>query len=313
MEIDPESTDIPKLQLQVTFLLHKLKIRQQIISTLQNKTHNPQGLQIQDIISQLEDLTYQYDMLHQNYLKLQFQDDSKIISPNASSIQDLQDTILELNDELNSIIQTVNTKDQEIEALKKKLQVYEKNAEKIDVDNLKSQRNTTVWEEDSKMWKKRYFKEAQTSLQLQQSMNALAEENSCHVECIVLLEKRISNLEDQIFDLNNQQHKQIHEQRLANAKLALSQAKRNPALKDKFDLQVLKTELDCERAVSKDLREQLLACVDSKDQLQQSLSISRHHLLQATMRYEDAVDRVKVLEDMRLSDIQYINRLENGS
>jgi chromosome segregation ATPase len=351
MEFDPESTDIPNLQNQVTFLLHKLKVRQQIIASLQQRTHTPQGLQLQEVVAQMEDLRCEYDRIKEDFSKLQSENDilqQKSISAHNSSVQDLQDTILDLSDELTSLTKTLNFKDEEITELKqklvhslslkdeeitqlkqkhekiialrdeeiskleRKLQDYETRLETFHKENLASQGNQSSAYEESQMWKKRYFKEAQASLQLQQSMNSLAEENSCHVECIALLEKRIAKLEYEIFELNNQQFKEIHEQRLANAKVALSQAKRNTALKEKLDLQVLKTELDCERAVSKDLREQLHACIDSKEELQHSLSISRHHLLQATMRFEEAASRVKVLEDMRLSDIEYINRLENG-
>lgn len=351
MEFDPESTDIPHLQNQVSFLLHKLKVRQQIIASLQQRTHAPQGLQLQEVVAQMEDLRCEYDQLKEDYSKLQSENEilqQKSISPHNSSVQDLQDTILDLSDELTSLTKTLNLKDEQIAELKhklvntlslkdeeiaqlkqqhekiivlkdeqisvleRKLQDYETRLEIIHKENLSCKGSQSSAYEECQMWKKRYFKEAQASLQLQQSMNSLAEENSCHVECIALLEKRIAKLEDEIFELNNQQFKEIHEQRLASAKIALSQAKRNPGLKEKFDLQVLKTELDCERAVSKDLREQLHACVDSKEEPQHSLSISRHHLLQATMRFEEAASRVKVLEDMRLSDIEYINRLENG-
>jgi len=351
MEFDPESTDIPNLQNQVTFLLHKLKVRQQIIASLQQRTHAPQGLQLQEVVAQMEDLRCEYDRMKEDYYKLKSENEilqQKSISAHNSSVQDLQDTILDLSDELTSLTKNLNLKDEEITELKqklvhslslkeeeiiqlkqkhekiialkdeeiskleRKLQDYETRLETIHKENLASKGNQSSAHEECQMWKKRYFKEAQASLSLQQSMNSLADENSCHVECIALLEKRIAKLEDEIFELNNQQFKAIHEQRLANAKIALSQAKRNAALKEKLDLQVLKTELDCERAVSKDLRQQLHACIDSKEELQHSLSISRHHLLQATMRFEEAGNRVKVLEDMRLSDIQYINRLENG-
>jgi TolA-binding protein len=42
-----------------------------------------------------------------------------------------------------------------------------------------------------------------------------------------------------------------------------------------------------------------------------SLSLARHNMLQTTMRYEEEVAKTKYVEDLRIADIKQIARLES--
>ena len=73
----------------------------------------------------------------------------------------------------------------------------------------------------------------------------------------------------------------------------------------------LQNELNKEKEKSSNYRKEFEDILKAKEDLETTLSMSRHNNIELTEKLEDEIAKVAALEDMRLNDLKYIVTLEN--
>jgi hypothetical protein len=317
--METDRTTISVLQQEVTQLKHKLRIRSQLVSTLQQKASTSKGgLDLAQLYTQLEDLSIEAadlrrantDLASENALlgkalnKLKDQQ-------SGYSQKELQDALLDASDELERGKRTIEELKADIEAKDKQIHELERLLQAASSDTKKALETHSGREKtEEQAWKKRYLKEVQTTFNLQAAQAALAEENRCHVEFISVLEGKLEAMETNRARGFNQSLSSLHQLRFKTAQEALDRCRNSPLLQEQTAAAVLRTELICERDVNEELRLELQRTASQSEELRSALAVSRSNLLQSTLRLEAEASRVKALEDMRLADLRTLVRLE---
>ena len=313
------------LQQEVTQLKHKLRVRAQLVSSLQQKSSAKGGADLKQLFEQLEEVTIEAGELRKQNLELA--NENAILGKALNKLKDqqtldysskeLQDALLDVNDELDRTkkqlteLQEAKTlSDQQVRELTNQLHQLEsqKAAASSSLQLAELERSKT----EERSWKQRYLREVQTTFHLQSAQTTLAEENKCHIEFIAVLEGKIQQLEAERAEHFNRSLCDLHRARFETAAAALDRCMNKPHLQEQTSAAVLRTELACERDVNQELRAELQRIVGKCDDLQSSLAVARANQLQTSMRLEAESTRVKSLEDMRLADICTITRLEDG-
>lgn len=313
--METDRTTISALQQEVTQLKHKLRIRSQLVSTLQQKASSSKGnLDLSQLYTQLEDLSIEAADLRRANTDLA--SENALLGKALNKLKDqqtgysqkeLQDALLDASDELERGKRTIEelkaaleTKDNRIKDLERLLQTAE----------TKKETHSSREKPEEQTWKKRYLKEVQTTFSLQAAQAAFAEENRCHVEFISVLEGKLEAMETNRAHGFNQSVSSLHQLRFKTAQEALERCRNSPLLQEQTAAAVLRTELICERDVNEELRLELQRASSQAEELRSALAVSRSNLLQSTLRLEAEASRVKALEDMRLADLRTLVRLE---
>ena len=151
--------------------------------------------------------------------------------------------------------------------------------------------------------------EAKEGLKIRESFKQIIEDNKTHVQFIQVLEKRIRELETSAKSDIDRLHKRITELRLRTIQETSLLFSHDNGQHERLNLSLIKQELSEEQNTNADLRKQLQTIAESKDNVQASLAMCRHNLLQITMKLEEESRRVFILEKMRLEDMTQNERL----
>lgn len=316
--MESDRTTVSALQQEITQLKHKLRIRSQLVSSLQHKSSTKDGLDVQQLYSQIEDLTLEITDLRR--VNTDLASENAILGKAVGklkemqggfSVKELQDALLDANDELDKAKNTIETQQSTIETQQTRISELEKRIQNLEMDSKKTAESAVFREKtDDKSWKTRYLKEVQTIFSMQTAQAALAEENRCHVEFISVLERKVANLEANYRHKFNEAVSTLHETRFRNAYEALERCRSSPLLQEQTAAAVLRTELVCERDVNEELRKEIRRISAEVEELRANLAVARANLIQAAMRGEEQCARVKALEDMRVMDVRSLVRLE---
>jgi len=318
--METDRSTISALQQEVTQLKHKLRIRSQLVSSLQQKSSSKGGLDLSQLYTQLEELALEAadlrrantDLASENALlgkalnKLKDQQ-------SGYSQKELQEALLDAGDELERGKRTIADLKAALEIKESRLNELEKLLQAANSETRRAVEGHSKTEQEKqgeKSWKRRYLKEVQTTFNLQSAQAALAEENRCHVEFISVLEGKLEAMEGVRAQGLSQALTSLHQVRFQTAQEALSRCRHNPLMQEQTAAAVLRTELICERDVNEELRAELQRSASQVEEARTALAVSRANLLQATLRLEAETSRVKALEDMRLADLSALARLE---
>lgn len=170
-------------------------------------------------------------------------------------------------------------------------------------------------------WKKLYMMEAKNLIAVQNQYKSLIEDNKCHLEYITQLESKIQQSETKYYDLYTDYNQRLTEYRIENLKNTQAELERIrndykdeefKHIEDQMMIFALQNELNKEKEVSASFKGQLDSLLDLKQELERNLAMSRHNVLDVTGKLEEECAKVAALEDMRISDLQYISNLEEG-
>ena len=164
--------------------------------------------------------------------------------------------------------------------------------------------NNTNEIEENIDWKKLYLREASNYLNLQQKYRSLNQDIKYHIEYNQVLENKLTCLENEYFNLLENYHKKLTENKFDNLKAALNYAdilkKTMPDInidniKDKIIISNLNNEIICEQKISLELRSHLNLIKQEKEDLQRELLLSKSQLLEISEKLDDEIENNQVL------------------
>lgn len=158
-------------------------------------------------------------------------------------------------------------------------------------------------------WKGLYLKEATNFLALQQKYRSLNQDIKYHIEYNQLLENKIATLENEYFNLAENHHKKLIENRFENLKSALNYVdvlkKTMPDInidnmRDKIMINGLNNEVICEQKINAELRDQVNFLRTEKEDLQRELLLSKSQLLEFSEKLEEEIEKNTLLKKEKI-------------
>jgi len=283
-----------------------------------------------DLVDTVEDLRYQienYKMFKEKAEDLQQELDRNM--EKVLNYDKVQRELEELKKEKERLIINFDKEKTSLESrnmeLKEQLQLKDQKIEQR-ITNEHNNRfvlnaNLNRMLDQNDKWKKLYMLEAKNVIGLQQQYKSLVEDNKCHLEYITQLENKIQQLEGKYYDLYTDYHQRLTEYRIENLKNTQAELERIRTdfteeefekVEERMMINALQNELNKEKEVSLEYKNQVERLLDVKQELERNLAMARHNTLELSGKLEEESAKVAALEDMRINDLQYISTLENG-
>eukprot|EP00347_Sterkiella_histriomuscorum_P000039 403377416 len=316
-----------QMKQEIEQLKHKLKLRTKAITIIQDKVQTKQDLQkvaveLETMCEKNEQLQKTVDeLLQENQVLGQIIDKmkSKVVTKSGVAVDELETAFIELNTEYEQLRQQNQqsyfhdqvrmTQESELQILRKQCENLSQDLHERDFrlnflnnECQQTKEETFQLKERCEFYKVKFMDEAKELLRVRESFKQVVEDNKTHVQFIQVLEKRIRDLESQAQSDIEKLHKRLNELRLRTIQetAMMMQCQSNH---DITNLSIIKAELAQEQSTNADLKQQLQLVAMSKDQIQASLAMCRHNLLQTTMKLDEEVRRVNAIEKMRLSEL----------
>jgi len=288
-----------------------------------------------DIIDKLKEQIDQQTTAHQSFEKQEdlhekiekLQNELDMSRHKAMSYENLKHQIEELKKEKDKMAIEIDKErvsyETRILELREQLREKEKRLEERITDEhhnkyLYKDNINKVMEQGEK-WKKLYMIEAKNVITLQNQYKSVVEDNKCHMQYLAQLESKIQQLEAKYYDLYSDYHERLTEYRienLRNIQIELEKCKKQlkpdhyQQVEDGMMIYALQSELNKEKEKAQDLKSHLDVLLQTKEELQASLAMARANAIELTEKLEEEISKVAALEDMRITDLQYIASLE---
>jgi len=148
-----------------------------------------------------------------------------------------------------------------------------------------------------KNWRTSYFEILKESIEYDETLKNLIEENRIHQEYIISLENKINRLLKSCNRISENFHNNLIQ--IKNIEII------NPI--NNISNTILKNYND----IVNDYKQQIDILAEEKENLSTNLSISRHQQLQFTLKLEQIQNRILFLEQARMEDIKILQNLKN--
>jgi hypothetical protein len=177
-----------------------------------------------------------------------------------------------------------------------------------------------VTQNAEKNWRTSYFNLLKDSLNWEETIKNLMEENRIHQEYIISLENKLNKLLVSCNNITNNFHKSLNLANLcgSNQGLNYNYNTNNSQVMNQFqsfrsgyneNMSPNYENLNFEQILN-DYKKQLEILAEEKENLNTNLSISRHQQLQCSIKLENLQTRLFNLEQARLEDLKILEKLK---
>lgn len=187
------------------------------------------------------------------------------------------------------------------------------NSRKLQMKYLKLKDKLLDKTREADNWRNSYFNLLKDSINFDECIKTLYEENRIHIEYIISLENKLNKLLVTCNNITNNFHNNLYKNMNLNNSNDIvntttnfnsnNNSNNNPNINQIF--------LKNYNEILNDYKRQLEILAEEKESLHTNLSIARHSQLQYAMRIEEMQTRIYTLEQSRIEDIKTIENSRN--